>query len=110
MTTARQNKILIGQRLSGEFTIKNPDYRTTKKNNAYLVFDLKTGLSPVKAIAWENSCSGIQKLWHGQSVQVVGLWEQFNGLWQVKCLSIRYTNRQEQEIAQVYFHVFSEVN
>jgi len=100
MITERQNKILIGQRLSGEFTIKNPNYRTTKTNNAYLVFDLKTDLSPIKAIAWEGSYNGIQKLWHGQSIQVEGLWEQFNGLWQVKCLSIKYTNKQAQEIAQ----------
>jgi 3'-5' exoribonuclease len=100
MITRQQNEVLIGQRLSGEFTIKNPSYRVTRKNSSYLIFDLKTDLSPVKAIAWEESCNGMNKLWHGQNIQLEGLWEQFNGLWQVKCLSIKYTNKQAQEIAQ----------
>ncbi len=100
MIIKQQNEVLIGQRLSGEFTIKNPSYRVTKKNSGYLIFDLKTGLSPVKAIAWEGSYNGINRLWHGQNIQLEGLWEQFNGLWQIKCLSIRCTNKQAQEIAQ----------
>jgi len=94
------DNVILGQKLTGEFTVKSPDKRVTKNNSAYLIFDINTGLLPVKAIAWENACKGLTSMWHGQSIYVEGRWELFHGHWQVRCLSLQYTNRQSQEISQ----------
>jgi len=100
METKTIKNVMLGQSLAGEFTIKNPDKRVTKNKKSYLIFDIKTSLLPVKAIAWENSCIGLDSIWHGQTINVEGKWELFNGQWQIRCNSLRYTNKQAKEISQ----------
>jgi len=98
MDTTQKWNALVGQQLSGEFTIKNPNYRVARNSSHYLTFDIKTDLLPVRVIAWEKSYANLSKIWHGQNVNLEGFWEQFNGYWQIKCLSISYTNTQEEQI------------
>ncbi len=86
--------------LKGEFTVKNPEQRVTKKNTTYMIFEINAGLLPVQAIAWNDSCQGLSKLWHGQTVWLTGQWELFYGQRQVRCLSLYKTHRQSQQIDQ----------
>lgn len=99
MITTQMNNVLIGQRIAGEFTVKNPNYRITKNRNPYLIFDIKSDLLPAKAIVWKGLYNDRNRLWHGQNVYLEGQWEQFNGLWQIKCSSIKDTDDHQQQIA-----------
>ena len=96
----QQKQSSLGHKLSGEYTIKNPKLCTTTNNQPYFIFDIKVNLVPVKVIAWKESWGNITKIWHGQNIFINGIWQQFNGLWQVKCQSIKYSNQQDQEIAK----------
>ena len=93
----KTNLLNIPKTFSGEFTIKNPKQHRTQNNDKYHHFKIKVDLLPVSVIAWQNSCSGLSHLWHGQRVSIIGNWEQFNGVWQIHCCSLNVEKKYLKE-------------
>lgn len=93
------NQLQIGDNISGEYTIKNIAKYTSGKNIPYLTFDINVDLQPIKAIAWEESYSKIEKIFHGQRLTINGRFVNYFGSLQVRCKSLSYSNFQAQKVA-----------
>lgn len=88
-----------GEQITGRFTLKNLRHRVSQRNKPYICFDIQTDLLPVRAIAWNDSCSGdINNLYHGQIIELDGRWKLFNGAMQIHCYRIEPPNDHFQEI------------
>lgn len=97
MNTAQ---LSMGEYVSGEFTVKNPLLRTTKSDSAYQMFEIKLGSLPIRVIAWADSCNGLERLCHGQTISLKGRFEKFFGNWQVRSTSIEVTNNHQEKTVQ----------
>ena len=95
-----QLQLSVGDKFSGEFIAKNLDKKISQIKKSYLIFDIQPNQLPITAIAWKDSCSGLQNVSHGKEIGIIGQWHLFNGLWQVKCSSIINLNRDTKKVTQ----------
>ena len=95
-----QLQLSVGEKFFGEFVAKNPDKKISQIKKSYLLFDIQPYQLPITAIAWNDSCRGLQNVSHGKEIGIEGQWHLFNGLWQVKCTSITSLNRESKKISQ----------
>lgn len=96
--SAKQVSITNGHPISGKFTLQNLTHKVSQKHKAYVYFDIQTELLPVRAIAWNESCTGnLKNLHHGQTIEIEGIWRSFNGSMQVHCHEIHTPNNHSQE-------------
>jgi len=100
MNNQLQVQVREGDEFSGEYIAKNPKRKLSQANRSYLLFDIQPKSLPIKAVAWEDNCNGLQNIFHGKSIGIEGYWQLFNGLWQVKCSSISILKREPQKISQ----------
>jgi len=95
----KQIAIATGQAISGKFTLQNLKHKVSQKNKPYIFFDIQTELLPVRAIAWDESCTGnFNNLHHGQTVEIDGVWKPFCGSMQVHCHQINAPDNHFQKI------------